>query len=101
MKFARPYCARNFAALKIIVAITGASGAIYTQRLLDKLHLGKKDVVRLRSMPAADLLQAGSSAESYDFSYRSLLAHAFPPVVDRSRNIHSTRRLRRSRPIFL
>ena len=38
VKFARPYCARNFAALKIIVAITGASGAIYTQRLLDNLH---------------------------------------------------------------
>ena len=38
MKFASPYCARNFAALKIIVAITGASGAIYTQRLLDNLH---------------------------------------------------------------
>ena len=38
MKFAWPYCARNFAALKIIVAITGASGAIYTQRLLDNLH---------------------------------------------------------------
>ena len=37
-KFASPYCARNFAALKIIVAITGASGAIYTQRLLDNLH---------------------------------------------------------------
>ena len=37
MKFASPYCARNFAALKIIVAITGASGAIYTQRLLDNL----------------------------------------------------------------
>ena len=38
MKFASPYCARNFADLKIIVAITGASGAIYTQRLLDNLH---------------------------------------------------------------
>src|SRR5436309_7667032 len=37
MKFVWPYCARNFAALKIIVAITGASGVIYTQRLLDNL----------------------------------------------------------------
>ena len=44
MKFARPYCARNFAALKIIVAITGASGALYAQRLLDNLDPRLHDI---------------------------------------------------------
>src|SRR3974390_897453 len=49
-------CVHYFATLKILVAITGASGAIYAQRLLDNLNPQEHEIHVVQSNYAAQVI---------------------------------------------
>jgi len=56
LDFGRSYCAHSFCRLKIVVAITGASGALYAQRLLDNLDPATHEIHIVQSNYAQQVI---------------------------------------------